>query len=65
MIEITILSHIIDKISFMFSHSFQVNAVKMMVSLPAYNVTNWLRTIAFPSEHKNMQIDSIRTRLLK
>lgn len=47
------------------SHSFQVNTVKMMLSLLAYNLTNWLRTICFPQGQKMMQIDTIRTRLIK
>lgn len=52
----------IDKMN---SHSFQVNEVKMMVSLLAYNVTNWLRTLCFPKEKQKMQIDTIRTRIIK
>lgn len=47
------------------SHSFQVNEVRMMLSLLAYNLTNWLRNLAFPPEQKNMQIDTIRTRIIK
>lgn len=47
------------------SHSFQVNEVKMMLSVLAYNLTNWLRTLTFPKEQKNMQIDTIRTRIIK
>jgi hypothetical protein len=47
------------------SHSFQVNEVKMIVSLLAYNLTNWLRTLCFPKEQKNMQIDTLRTRIIK
>ncbi len=47
------------------SHSYQVNEVKMMLSLLAYNLTNWLRTLTFPPEKKNMQIETIRTRLIK
>ncbi len=30
------------------SHAFQVNEAKMMLSLLAYNLTNWLRTLCFP-----------------
>jgi hypothetical protein len=52
----------LDKMS---SHSFQVNEVKMMLSLLAYNLTNWLRTLCFPKEQKNIQIDTIRTRIIK
>lgn len=47
------------------SHSFLVNELKMILSLLAYNLTNWLRTLSFPPEHKNMQIDTIRTRIIK
>jgi hypothetical protein len=47
------------------SHSFQVNEVKMMLSLLSYNLTNWLRTLCFPKEQKNIQIDTIRTRIIK
>lgn len=47
------------------SHSYQVNEVKMMLSLLAYNLTNWLRTLCFPEGQKAMQIGTIRTRLIK
>lgn len=47
------------------SHSFQVNEVKMMLSLLAYNFTNWLRTLCFPEGQKMMQIETIRTRIIK
>jgi len=47
------------------SHAFQVNEVKMMLSLLAYNLTNWLRTLSFPKEQRNMQIETIRTRIIK
>lgn len=47
------------------SHSYQVNEVKMMLSLLAYNLTNWLRTLCFPEGQKTMQIDTIRTRIIK
>lgn len=49
----------------MTSHSYQVNEVKMMLSLLAYNLTNWLRTLCFPKEKKTMQIETIRTRIIK
>lgn len=52
----------LDKMS---SHSFQVNEVRMMLSLLAYNLTNWLRTLCFPEEQKTMQIQTIRTKLIK
>lgn len=47
------------------SHSFQVNEAKMMLSLLACNLTNWLRTITFPEGQKQMQLQTIRTRLVK
>ena len=47
------------------SHSYQVNEVRMMLSLLAYNLTNWLRTLCFPEKQKTMQIDTIRTRIIK
>ncbi|WP_081799503.1 IS1380 family transposase, partial [Neobacillus jeddahensis] len=47
------------------SHSFQVNESKMMLSLLAYNLTNWLRTLCFPEGQKSIQIETIRTRLIK
>ena len=47
------------------SHEFQVNEARMMISLLAYNFTNWLRTLTFPKEQKGMQIATIRTRIIK
>lgn len=47
------------------SHSFQVNEVKLMFSLLTYNLTNWMRTLAFPEGQKTMQIETIRTRIVK
>ncbi|MFB1052298.1 IS1380 family transposase [Paraliobacillus sp. JSM ZJ581] len=47
------------------SHSFQVNEAKMMLSLLAYNLTNWLRTLCFPEGQQSMQIETIRTRIIK
>src|SRR5699024_11214525 len=45
----------------MSSHSFATNEVRMMLSLLAYNLTNWLRTLCFPDGQKNMQVQTIRT----
>ncbi|KGX84540.1 IS1380 family transposase [Pontibacillus litoralis] len=57
------------KIGFYFdrmsSNPFLVNEVKMMLSLLAYNLTNWLRTLCFPEGQKAMRIDTIRTRIIK
>ena len=47
------------------SHSFQVNEARMMLSLLAYNLTNWLRSLCFPKEKKTMQIQTIRTKIIK
>lgn len=47
------------------SHSYAVNEARMMVSLLAYNFTNWLRTVGFPPTAKGIQIHTIRTRLIK
>jgi len=49
----------------MSSHSFATNEVRMMLSLLAYNLTNWLRTLCFPEGQKKMQIQTIRTRIIK
>jgi len=49
----------------MSSHGFQANQVRMMLSLLAYNLTNWLRTLCFPDGHRNMQVQTIRTKLIK
>src|SRR5690625_4379990 len=49
----------------MTSHSFSTNEVRMMLSLLAYNLTNWLRTLCFPEGQKSMQIQTIRTRIIK
>jgi hypothetical protein len=47
------------------SHDFIVNEARMMLSLLAYNFTNWLRTFSFPNKYKGIQIQTIRTRLIK
>lgn len=47
------------------SHDFLTNEVRMMFSLLAYNLTNWLRTLCFPKAAKGIQIQTIRTRLIK
>src|SRR5699024_10416034 len=49
----------------MCSHDFLTNEVRMMLSLWAYNVTNWLRTLCFPPGNQNMQIQTIRSRIIK
>lgn len=47
------------------SHDFIVNEARMIISLLAYNFTNWLRTLTFPPVAKGIQIQTIRTRLIK
>lgn len=47
------------------SHNYIVNEARMMISLLAYNLTNWLRTLSFPPVAKGFQIQTIRTRLIK
>ena len=34
------------------SHTFQTNQARMILILLAYNLTNWLRTLVFPSKQK-------------
>ena len=45
--------------------AFGVNEVRIMISLLAYNLTNWLRTLCFPEGQKSMQIETIRTKIIK
>jgi len=47
------------------SQDFIINEAHMMLSLLAYNFTNWLRTLSFPKANKGLQIQTIRTRLIK
>ena len=47
------------------SHDYIVNEARMMISLLAYNFTNWLRTLSFPPVAKGIQIQTIRTQLIK
>src|SRR5690625_199858 len=49
----------------MSSSSFHANQAKMMLSLLAYNLINRLRTLCFPKQYKRMQIQTIRTRIIK
>lgn len=46
------------------SHDCTVNAARMMLSLLAYNLTNWLRTLSFPAASNGIQIGTTRTRLV-
>lgn len=47
------------------SHDFVVNEARLMISVLAYNLSNWLRTLTFPPSAKGIQIQTIRTRLIK
>ncbi len=47
------------------SHDYIVNEARMIISLLAYNLTNWLRTLSFPPVAKGIQIQTIRMRLIK
>lgn len=47
------------------SHDFKRNEARMMISLLAYNFTNWLRTLTFPTKQKRLQIQTIRIRIIK
>ena len=47
------------------SHTFQRNEARLIISVLAYNFTNWLRTLTFPAKQKGLQIQTIRTRLIK
>ena len=47
------------------SSHFSKNAVRMMVSLLSYNITNFMRTLVFSEKAKGLQIQTIRLRLFK
>src|SRR5690625_259845 len=47
------------------SSTFHANEAKMLISLLAYNLINWLRTLCFPEQQKSMQIQTIRTKIIK
>src|SRR5699024_8108339 len=49
----------------MSSHSFATNGVRMMLRLLAYHLTDGLTTLCFPDGQKNMQIQTIRTIIVK
>src|SRR5690625_7674968 len=48
----------------MSSSSFHANEAKMMLSLLAYNLINWLRTLCFQKQHKRMINQPIRTKII-
>ena len=47
------------------SPEFLENEARMMISLLAYNVVNFLRTICFDEKSKGLQVNTIRLRLFK
>ena len=47
------------------SPSFLENHARMMVSLLAYNIVNFMRTLCFTKASAGMQVDTIRLRLFK
>ena len=47
------------------SPEFLENEARMMISLLAYNVVNFLRTICFEPKSKGLQVNTIRLRLFK
>lgn len=47
------------------SNDFLINQVCMMFALLNYNLTNWLHTLSLPKAAKGIQIQTIRTRLIK
>ena len=47
------------------SPEFLENEARMMISLLAYNIVNFLRTICFDTKSKGLQVNTIRLRLFK
>lgn len=47
------------------SPEFLENEARMMISLLAYNVVNFLRTVCFEPKSKGLQVNTIRLRLFK
>ena len=47
------------------SPRFIENHARMLISVLAYNVINFIRTICFENSWKTLQIDTIRLRLFK
>ncbi len=47
------------------SSGMAVNANRLQVHVPAYNLFNWFRRLALAAEMRNMRIDTIRLKLLK
>jgi len=46
-------------------HNFVTNEVRMMLTLLAYYLTNWLRALCFPASAQKMKIQTIRTKVVK
>src|SRR5690625_4845247 len=49
----------------MSSSTFHANEAKMMISVLASNLFNWLRRLCCPDQHKIMHIQTIRTSIIK
>ncbi len=49
----------------MSSHDMVVNANRLQISMLAYNLFNWFRTIALPANMRKYRIDTIRLKLIK
>jgi hypothetical protein len=46
-------------------HSFKANAVRLQLHALAYNLANFLRTLALPEEVKQWSMTTLRDRLVK
>ncbi len=49
----------------MSSHNMTVNENRLQISVMAYNIFNWFRYLVLPVKMKNLQVDTIRLKLLK
>lgn len=47
------------------SSGFLKNQARMMVSLLAYNLINFMKTVCLPAEEATYQVDTLRLRLFK
>lgn len=46
-------------------HSMTVNENRLQISVLAYNIFNWFRRLVLPAKMRNLQVDTIRLKLLK
>ena len=49
----------------MSSHSMIVNENRLQISVLAYNIFNWFRRLVLPVKMRNLQVDTIRLKLMK